>query len=68
MTEQSQTEAAELNGADASGTPIADQIQDLELSKVPSPVLARLIDEVRNEEDVTARVYNRTHNRHNRSR
>lgn len=35
---------------------------------VDSPTLARLIEEVRNEEANTANAYNRMHNRHNRSR
>lgn len=35
---------------------------------VDSPTLARLIEEVRNEEANTASAYNRMHNRHNRSR
>lgn len=33
-----------------------------------SPVLARLIEEVRYEQIEGANAYNRTHNRHNRSR
>jgi hypothetical protein len=39
---------------------------DVDLSKVSSPVLARIIDEVRNEEGSTSRNYDRVHNRHNR--
>jgi hypothetical protein len=35
---------------------------------VDSPTLARLIEEVQNEEANTANAYNRMHNRHNRSR
>jgi hypothetical protein len=35
---------------------------------VDSPTLARLIEEVRNEEANTVNAYNRMHNRHNRSR
>ena len=34
----------------------------------PSPVLARLIEEVRNEKTEGPHAYNRMHNRHNRSR
>ena len=33
-----------------------------------SPVLARLVEEVRNEQAPEAQAYNRMHNRHNRSR
>ena len=42
--------------------------KNLEVPAVPSPVLTRLVDEVRNDEEFAARAYNRTHNRHNRSR
>ena len=37
------------------------------VDKVSSPVLARLIEEVRNKETSTPNMYNRFHNRHNRS-
>ncbi len=46
----------------------AGQPQELDLDQISSPALARLIEEVRNEEALTAHAYNRTHNRHNRSR
>lgn len=39
----------------------------ISVDKVSSPVLARLIEEVRNEENSTPSMYNRFHNRHNRS-
>jgi hypothetical protein len=51
---ESQTPTVELPSPDVDG--------------VLSPTLARLIEEVRNEEDLTAHAYNRMHNRHNRSR
>ena len=35
---------------------------------VGSPVLARLVEEVRNEQVAEHYAYNRMHNRHNRSR
>jgi hypothetical protein len=41
---------------------------ELNASDISSPTLARLIEEVRNEEAHTAHAYNRMHNRHNRSR
>jgi hypothetical protein len=41
---------------------------ELDPSSITSPTLARLIEEVRNEEAHTAHAYNRMHNRHNRSR
>lgn len=40
----------------------------LDVKKIPSPVLARLIEEVRNERTDNPHAYNRMHNRHNRSR
>ena len=46
----------------------ASKLQELNVEKISSPALARLIEEVRNEEELTAHAYNRTHNRHNRSR
>lgn len=42
--------------------------RDLDVKVAPSPVLARLIEEVRNEKPEGPNAYNRTHNRHNRSR
>jgi hypothetical protein len=40
--------------------------QQIDRNKVPSPILARLIEEVRNKEISSPNVYNRFHNRHNR--
>jgi hypothetical protein len=45
-----------------------EKLHDIDLSKIPSPVLARLIEEVRNEETPRVDAYSRYHNRHNRSR
>jgi hypothetical protein len=45
-----------------------EELHELDLSKIPSPVIARLIEEVRNEETSPVNAYNRYHNRHNRSR
>jgi hypothetical protein len=39
---------------------------DVDLTKVSSPALSRIIEEVRNEEASTTRGYDRVHNRHNR--
>ena len=44
------------------------ELPDSDIDEVSSPTLARLIEEVRNEEELTAHAYNRMHNRHNRSR
>ena len=44
-----------------------DQLREVTPDKIPNAVLARLIDEVRNDEKVVANhAYNRFHNRHNR--
>lgn len=44
------------------------EVNKIDVDKVSSPVLARLIEEVRNEEAYSINAYNRMHNRHNRSR
>ena len=45
------------------------EFNEIDISKNPSPVLAELIEEVRNEKVTMAtQVYDRTHNRHNRGR
>ncbi|BCT69467.1 YhhA family cyclophane-containing RiPP [Nitrosospira sp. NRS527] len=45
-----------------------DKIDQMEflLKNISSPVLARLIQEVKNEERSTTQAYDRVHNRHNR--
>ena len=43
-------------------------LQKIDVKEISSPVLARLIEEVRNEETHNTQAYNRMHNRHNRSR
>jgi len=48
--------------------PPTKKLLEIDLSKIPSPVLARLIEEVRNEETSPIDAYSRFHNRHNRSR
>ncbi len=40
---------------------------DVDISKIKSPVLARLVEEVRNKTPDTINWYDRTHNRHARS-
>jgi hypothetical protein len=42
--------------------------KELDVKVALSPVLARLIEEVRNEKTESPHPYNRMHNRHNRSR
>lgn len=46
----------------------ARPVNEISVSEISSPVLARLIEEVRNEEIYSINAYNRMHNRHNRSR
>lgn len=48
-------------------SPVTDLLE-IDVNKLPSPVLARLIEEVRNEEPSGIDAYSRFHNRHNRSR
>ncbi len=45
-----------------------NKINEIDVNQLSSPVLARLIEEVRNEEVYSINAYNRMHNRHNRSR
>lgn len=51
--------------------PVGVLDMEVDISKIDSPTLARLIEEVRNEENDTwtrtIEAYNRFHNRHNRS-
>lgn len=44
------------------------KIGEISVDEISNPVLARLIEEVRNEEIHSINAYNRMHNRHNRSR
>lgn len=44
------------------------ELHEIDVKEISSPVLARLIEEVRNEATHNAQAYNRMHNRHNRSR
>lgn len=48
--------------------PRPSELLEAEAGSISSPTLARLIEEVRNEEANSAHAYNRMHNRHNRSR
>ena len=49
--------------------PDAKDFRGIDPAEVASPALARLIEEIRNEESSTrARAYDRFHNRHNRGR
>jgi len=60
MTEQNQLQLTE-------SPPIPDLLE-VDISKISSAVLARLIEEVREEKSSTPHVYDRVHNRHNRGR
>lgn len=43
-----------------------DKLREATADKIPNDVLARLVEEVRNDEIYAAHAYNRFHNRHNR--
>ena len=60
----------DLNTVQTSEAPqqASADLREVDVSKLPSPVLARLIEEVRNEEASNIDAYSRFHNRHNRSR
>ena len=52
---------------DAASTPdAASESLQIDVGTLSSVTLARLVDEVRNDEPATVRSYDRTHNRHNR--
>ena len=43
-----------------------DQLVEIDINAIDSPVLSRLIEEVRNDSESTVHSYDRVHNRHNR--
>jgi hypothetical protein len=49
-------------------SPTIPELSEIDTREISSPVLARLIEEVRNEEPSAPHAYDRTHNRHNRGR
>ena len=49
-------------------SPAIPELSEIDTREISSPVLARLIEEVRHEESAAPLAYNRTHNRHNRGR
>jgi hypothetical protein len=53
---------------DEANVPAPEQESTNTVSAAHSAVLARLIEEVRNENAQSPHAYNRMHNRHNRSR
>jgi len=60
MTENEETQTGK--------SPSSPELLEVDTSKISSAVLARLIEEVRNEKPSTTYVYDRVHNRHNRGR
>ena len=60
MTEKSQLQTEE--------SPTRTDLLEVDTSKLSSPALARLIEEIRNEETSPIHAYDRVHNRHNRGR
>ena len=43
-----------------------EQLMSLDINDLESPVLSRLVEEVRNDSESTVHSYDRAHNRHNR--
>ncbi|WP_371113165.1 YhhA family cyclophane-containing RiPP [Nitrosomonas oligotropha] len=43
-----------------------EQLVEIDIDEIDSPVLSRLIEEVRNDSESTIYNYDRVHNRHNR--
>lgn len=57
------------NNSKTTESPVTYECHEIDVSKISSPVLAELIEEVRNEDSImTTQAYDRTHNRHNRGR
>ena len=54
------------SGEQSDATPKEREPKALDLEETVNPVLARLIEEVRNEGTKDQRAYDRVHNRHNR--
>jgi hypothetical protein len=48
------------------GAQAVAESMEIDVSSLSSIALARLVDEVRNEDPIAAHAYDRTHNRHNR--
>lgn len=43
-----------------------EQLIEIKINEIDSPVLSRLIEEVKNDSESTVYNYDRVHNRHNR--
>ena len=56
----------ENDKAQTTESPSPPELLEVDTSKISSAVLARLIEEVRNEKLLITHVYDRVHNRHNR--
>ena len=50
----------------ATETDLLSENLEIDISQIPSPALARLVEEVRNEDSLFPQAYDRVHNRHNR--
>lgn len=59
--EMPKTQVTQPSPATAANDPLK-----IDVSGISSPALARLVEEVRNDEPSTNRAYDRVHNRHNR--
>ena len=56
----------EISKSDENSINNFSKLREATADKIPNEVLARLVEEVRNEEVLANHSYNRFHNRHNR--
>lgn len=68
IVSERKTQMAEQNQMQPAESPSMPDLLEVDISKISSAVLARLIEEVREEKSSTPHVYDRVHNRHNRGR
>lgn len=67
-TEKQPMEITQTSGKAEAESPDKSVQAEAAKAQIHISVLARLIEEVRNEETISITAYNRMHNRHNRSR
>lgn len=56
------------NAVQSGNISVKSNSTNVDVNKMPNPVLQRLMDEVKFETSNNISAYNRTHNRHNRGR
>lgn len=59
-------EMLDIKEAKSSSSKDVSDLLEIDVSKISSPALARLVEEVRNDEPPSTRAYHRTYHRHNR--